>query len=367
MRADRLLAIVMLLQRRGKMTARAIAAELEVSRRTVLRDIEALSVAGVPIYAEGGHGGGIALDENYRVSLTGLKEAEVRALFIASSTRLLYIPCSTAKPVLAQIGTFPPIKVYDSITGCVKDIGLQDAAESSVPKLFAALPVLHQEAVEHLRQRLYIDPVWWWHDNQPLPFWPELQRAVDEDYCIQVTYEQYDGVVVERVLEPYSLVAKASLWYLVARRDGEFRTYRISRFHAVVVLDSAFHRQPDFDVSAYWQAHAQEFVAALSNYTFTLRIDSRLPEARWNAPGRCQIVSAPGNDGWLTACFSVESLDLARMFILGLGKQAIIVEPSEWREAVLDAARAVLDLYKSSETRLSQASTALSERGEILT
>src|SRR5215831_10443662 len=225
MRADRLLAIMLMLQRRGKMTTQALADELNVSRRTVLRDVEALSSAGVPLYAEGGHGGGVALDENYRVTLTGLKEAEVRALFISSSTRLL------------------------------RDLGLSEAAESTQPKLFAALPALHRQAVEHFQQRIYIDPVWWWHDDEPLPFWTELQRAVYEDRLIRVIYEHYDGEKVERILEPYSLVAKASLWYLVARRDGEFRTYRIGRFHAVSVVDSHFERQADFDLAAYWHGH----------------------------------------------------------------------------------------------------------------
>src|SRR5690606_34139 len=140
MRADRLLAIILLLQTRGKMTAQALADELEVSRRTILRDLDALSAAGVPIYAEGGHGGGITLDENYKVTLTGLKEAEVRSLFLSSNARLL------------------------------ADIGLGEAAESTLLKLLAALPVPHQPSVDHIRQRILIDPVWWWHDLQPLPF-----------------------------------------------------------------------------------------------------------------------------------------------------------------------------------------------------
>src|SRR5262245_47693068 len=141
MRADRLLSIMMLLQNRGKTTAQTLAREMGVSRRTILRDIDALSFAGIPIYAEGGHGGGIALDENYRLSLTGLKEAEVRALFVSNDSRLL------------------------------SDIGLGQAAESTLPKLFAMLPELHKQAVERIRQRVHIDPLWWWHEEQPRPFW----------------------------------------------------------------------------------------------------------------------------------------------------------------------------------------------------
>jgi predicted DNA-binding transcriptional regulator YafY len=218
MRADRLLAMVMLLQSNVKMTAKALAEALEVSRRTILRDVDALSIAGIPLYTDSGHGGGIALDENYRLNLTGLKEPEVRSLFIASNAELLH------------------------------DIGLGDAAQSTLLKLFAALPAPHQPSVNHIRQRILIDPVWWWHELQPLPFWDELQQAVYEDYRIQVHYENYNGEVVERLLEPYSLVAKASLWYLVAKRDSEIHTYRVSRFQQVTLLDSHFQRPSDFDL-----------------------------------------------------------------------------------------------------------------------
>ena len=131
MRADRLLTLVLLLQTRGRQTAQTLAAELGVSRRTILRDVEALSLAGIPVYAEGGHGGGIALDERYRTTLTGLGESEIRSLFIASNTSLL------------------------------ADVGLAEAAERSLLKLTASLPERYQPSVEHIRQRIYIDPVWW--------------------------------------------------------------------------------------------------------------------------------------------------------------------------------------------------------------
>src|SRR5262245_35874665 len=185
MRADRLLTIMMLLQTRGKMTAGALAGELGVSRRTILRDIDALSFAGVPLYTEGGHGGGVALDEHYRTTLTGLQESEARTLFIASNTKLL------------------------------DDVGLGEAAQSTLLELLSSLPGSYHPSLEHIRQRILIDPLWWWHDAQPLPFWEALQQAVYEDRRIRAVYEHYDGGVVERVLEPYSLVAKSSLWYLI--------------------------------------------------------------------------------------------------------------------------------------------------------
>ncbi len=316
MRADRLLAMIMLLQIRGKITAQALADELGVSRRTILRDVEALSIAGVPLYTEGGHGGGIQLDEHYRLTLTGLKEAEARSLFLASNARLL------------------------------QDIGLGEAAESTLLKLFAALPAPHQPSVDHIRQRILIDPVWWWHDFQPLPFWSELQQAVYEDRCIRVVYEHYDGDLVERELEPYSLVAKASLWYLIARRDGALRTYRVSRFQQVTVLDTPFVRAADFDLPTYWQSHTQEFLAALSEYAFTLRLDSRrMASSKWYTPGRTEILEPPGEDGWLTVRFWVESRDVARLVVLSLEDQAVVIEPVELRDDVQQAAHAILAHY----------------------
>lgn len=317
MRADRLLAMAMLLQSRGKMTATALADELGVSRRTILRDVEALSFAGIPIYTDGGHGGGIALDENYRTSLTGLKESEIRALFVSGSSSLLH------------------------------DIGMGEAAESTLRKLSAALPERHQPAVEHVRQRIHIDPVWWWHDSQPLPFWADLQQAVFEDRPIRVVYEHYNGEVVERVLEPYSLVAKASHWYVIARRDDEFRIYRASRFHGVTLLDTHFQRDESFDLGTFWNERLREFTDTLAEFTFTLRLhSSRLTFARWLTPGRCQIIEPAGEDGWLTARFHLEAMDLAKMLVFGLGTDAVVLDPPELQQAVLDTARQLLENTK---------------------
>lgn len=131
MRADRLLSIMLILQAHGKTTTLALAEKLEVSRRTILRDIDALNVAGVPVHAESGHGGGVYLDEHYRVSLTGLKESEVRAIFVSTQTAPL------------------------------QDVGLGQAVEDTLLKLFATLPSLHRQEVEWIQQRILLDPASW--------------------------------------------------------------------------------------------------------------------------------------------------------------------------------------------------------------
>ncbi len=306
MRADRLLTMMMLLQSRGKMTAKALAHELNVSRRTVLRDVDALSLAGVPIYAEGGHGGGIALDEGYRTHLTGLHTPEVQALFVANNPAVL------------------------------RDVGLNEAAEQLVLKLLAALPTTHHLTVDHIRQRLMIDSTWWWHDETTPHFWDDLQQAVYEDRLLEATYEHYRGDVVERVLEPYSLVNKSSQWYLVARRTGEFRTYRVARFHTIQVLDQYFTRLPDFDLQQYWQDHLQAFVESFSDYHCTLRIHpERVTFVKWLTPGRWEEVSSVDDAGWVTLRLLLESPILAKMLVFGLGTSCEVISPQTLANDVL--------------------------------
>ncbi len=313
MRADRLISMLMLLQTRGKLTTQVLAHELGVSRRTVLRDIEALSFSGIPIHAEGGHGGGVALDENYRTTLIGLKESEIRALFIANNSPLL------------------------------REIGLGDAAESTLLKLSAALPVRHQPTVDFIRQRLYIDPLWWWHDSQPPASLTTLQEAVYTDRCVRALYENWDGDVLERVLEPYSLVAKSSLWYLVARRDLEFRTYRVSRFREIVTLGAHFERMPDFDLQSYWESHLHEFAASFSAYEFTLRVHpDRLNFVRWLTPGRHTVVESHA-DGWLTLHIQLDAPELAQMLVIGLGAQGEVIAPDSLIDTVRAACLTMLD------------------------
>jgi len=306
MRADRLLSIMLILQAHGKTTTSALAEKLEVSRRTILRDIDALSVAGVPVYAEAEHGGGVYLDENYRVSLTGLNEAEVRALFVSKQA------------------------------GPLADVGLGRAAEDTLLKLFAALPSLHRREVERIQQRILLDPAAWWPQGKPLPYLETLQTAVFEDHRVQVRYERGDGQVVERILEPYSLVAKAGLWYVIARRDDELRTYRVSRFIAVEALHERFERDAAFDLAQYWQTQVNTFIANLPSFAFTLRLDAtKLRLLRLYAEGGYAVRDTSPDGAVLIVDVQLTSLEEACMLVLGLGTDAEIIEPDELRKAVL--------------------------------
>jgi predicted DNA-binding transcriptional regulator YafY len=306
MRADRLLSIMLILQAQGKTTTFALAETLEVSRRTILRDVEALSIAGVPIHADAGHGGGVYLDEHYRVSLTGLKEAEVRALFVSARH------------------------------GPLQDVGLGAAAEATLLKLFAALPSLHRQEAERMQQRIHLDPAWWWHKGDTLPHLETLKTAVFDDYRVRVRYERGSGDVVERILDPYSLVAKANVWYLIARREDELRTYRVSRFVEVAMMDEYFERDATFDLAQYWHSHTSAFVANLPTFDFTLRLAAgRLQFLKLYASGRYTIRETSPDGATSLIDMRLSSLDEARMLVLGLGTDAEIIKPDELREAVL--------------------------------
>jgi len=319
MRADRLLSIILLLQTRGKMTAKALAEELEVSRRTILRDITALSVSGVPVYSEGGHGGGIALVEEYRTTLTGLNKFEVQSLFVANN--------------------------HDAL----RDVGLGDAGERLLLKLLAALPNTQHSTADHIRQRLMIDPTWWWHDASISPFWEDIQKAVYEDRLIEVAYENFDGKIAQRLLAPYSLVCKSSVWYLLAERDQELRTYRVSRIHAVRLLDQSFSRRPDFDLPAYWRAQTQSFENLPSEYRCVLRIHpERISLIKWLMPGRWEHIQDANDKGWMTLSLRMDSDLLAIMLVFGLAGFVEVVEPSELKDAVVAKARDVLEFFQQS-------------------
>ncbi|HRF50781.1 MAG TPA: WYL domain-containing protein [Anaerolineales bacterium] len=318
MRADRLLSIVLLLNARGRQTARGLASELGVSERTVYRDIEALSVAGVPIYTQAGPEGGVFLDEHYRVTLTGLNPDQVRALFVSSAV------------------------------GPLRDLGLANAHQDSQLKLFAALSAAQRAEAERMRQRIYIDPTLWFQVAEGLDFMPELQRAVWEDRRIVVEYHAVESDWRRRELDAYGLVAKANVWYVIGRKsDGAWRSYRVGRLRAVEVLEARFERDPGFDLMAYWReacgAFERESLERYPTYTATLRVHA---DADWYFPGffegRYTRLSAADATGWSTLRVTFNSADDARTRLLGLGTAVEVVEPAELARAVLETARAIV-------------------------
>ncbi len=316
MRADRLLSILLLLQGHGRLSARVLAERLEVSERTVHRDMESLSMAGVPVYAERGRKGGWALAEAYRTDLTGLTEAELRSVVIAAAP------------------------------GVLADLGLGEAADRALLKLLAGLPDARRRTAEAARGYLHIDASGWRRSEEVAPFLPTLDLALRTGRRISIAYERaMDLSVVERTVDPMGLVAKGSVWYLVATVEGEGRTYRASRLRAVTILDEPAQRPTDFDLPTFWEASQAEFRAQLPAFHVTIRF---APEAMsrvrlgWRF-ARVESEREPDADGWVACRIRADSMDVALECALGMGPLAEVVEPAELRDRVLAAATDIVE------------------------
>jgi predicted DNA-binding transcriptional regulator YafY len=321
MRADRLLAILLLLQDHGLLSARSLAERLEVSERTINRDMEALSIAGVPVYANRGRHGGWALTDDYRTDLTGLTESELRSLVVATAPMVL------------------------------RDLGLGEAADRALAKLLAGLPEARRRKAETARQYLHIDPTGWRRPDDAVPFIPLLDEALRQGRRLEMSYERTDGSVAARLVDPLGLVAKGTAWYLVGAVDGQPRTYRASRIRAVRVLDEPAERPADFDLADWWRKSREAFQAQLPRFFGTIRVS---PDAFYlaRAPWRLNRVEeeATGDDGWATLRIRWDTLEEAVDHVLGLGARAEVVEPEELRDGVLRAARELLDRQQSRTT-----------------
>ncbi len=283
-----------------------------------MRDVDALSLAGIPVMAKGGQGGGIFLDKSYRVSLTGLSISEMQALFIPGPS------------------------------GPIKDIGLENATENVLLKVVAALPIRHREQLEDFRMRIHFDPVWWQQEEKVTPFLSLLHCAVFEERCLRIRYERHNGEVSEREIEPYGLVAKGSTWYLVGKREGAFRTYRVSRIRHAVLLDEVLQRDSTFDLPSYWSEHSVAFEKQLSQFSFTLQIDPKhLYLLNWYAEGQFRLSEDVDStkDAWPTVYLTLTSLEAACAFVFRIGQHARIVSPPELRTAVLEAARELIAVH----------------------
>lgn len=314
MRADRLLSALLLLQAHGGLTARQLATRLEVSIRTVQRDMEALSSAGVPVYALRGAGGGWRLDEDWRTRVPGLDEAELRALLMAQPRVL-------------------------------GDARLVKAAEAALDKLMAALPTSLREQAASIRRRLHVDPTGWYGAPENFAMLPVVQDAVARDRKLAMRYLRAGRERVERTVDPLGLVAKGGVWYLVADTPRGFRTYRVSRIERATLLDQPCNRPADFDLAAYWQTSTEEFRRRWSRYEVILRLEERAARslAFWRQLEPVEPPDPGAADGWVTVRVGFEDEQQARFVVLGSGPRAEVVAPSELRDAVAADLKAALE------------------------
>ena len=318
MRADRLLSIVLLLQAHHQLTSRDLAERLEVSERTIHRDMEALSGAGIPVTAARGLGGGWSLLGEYRTTLTGLNEAEIQSLFVTKPAKLL------------------------------ADLQLEKAADGALLKLLASVPSTFREGAERARQRIYIDVSGWSKREEAVPFLPVLQEALWLERKLKISYERGENSeLVERIIGPLGLVAKGSVWYLVGNVDGYVRTYRVSRISQAEVLEEQSPIPSDFNLAEYWENSSSTFKSSRPKYLATFWV---APETslRLTFAGRFTRVNETGETdarGWKKFKVGFDVEEMACEYALSFGPSLEVIEPLTLREKVVAMAKATLDFY----------------------
>ena len=315
MRADRLLGLLMLLQRRGRMAARDLAAELEVSERTVYRDVYALRVAGIPVDTVAGPGGGIELHRGWRSDLTGLTTAEAAALFTLSTA------------------------------GPIADLGRGNDLQRALRKLAAALPDGIRPDEERFRARIHVDPVPFGHAGAPAPLLRTLYRAVMDDRRMVLRLRRAFGTLVDRAGSPLGLVAKATDWYLVWTPDGErIVVDPVAAIASARRSRQAAQRPPGFDLAGFWERWNRTVERSRPQYRAELAVRHRfLPWVRQRLGADVEVAAAGEDIVRISVAFS--SIEQARDALLGLGAAVEVLGPRALRLAIADAARRTAAVY----------------------
>jgi predicted DNA-binding transcriptional regulator YafY len=323
MRASRLVTLLLLLQTRGRMTAGQLAAELEVSERTIHRDVDALSEAGVPIYAERGPHGGVQLVEGYRTRLTGMTADEAEALFLSG------------------------------LPGPAAELGLGTVVTAARLKVLASLPSELRVRASRLVERFYLDAAGWFQESDPVPHLAAVAEAVWEGRRLWIEYERGDSRV-ERLLEPLGLVLKGGIWYVVAAVEDGIRTYRLSRVVAARPLEETFDRPPGFDLASHWTESIAAYEREIPRIDVTVRVDPDHLDVLGDLVGHhvvatAERLSVPDADGWTRLRVRVDwGLNEAAEHLVGMGRDLEVLGPPEVRDQVVKLARGVLERHLSS-------------------
>ncbi|WP_096187470.1 helix-turn-helix transcriptional regulator [Evansella halocellulosilytica] len=322
MRGDRLVSILLLLQSHGQMTAKELAERLEVSERTIYRDMEALSSTGIPVLAERGKNGGWSLLEDYQTKLTGLKESEIRALLVSPSAQLL------------------------------DDLGLTRTSEDARNKLIASLPAIYRENAKDVWNRIHIDTSSWRNKKEKIASFEALKNAIWKDRKLKIIYERADGQTNERIVEPLGLVAKGINWYFIASKvNGEIRNYRVSRIQDAVPVNETFDRPKNFDLGQHWRSSTKAFLEKLPTYEVSVEVmESIVPRLKFT--DRFVRIIEIGNrskDDWIRVKLSFDTEEEAKGYILGFADQIKVIEPKELSSKIVKMAESTVSFYKREE------------------
>ena len=319
MRASRLLSLLMLLQTRGRVSAQVLAEALEVSVRTIHRDVDELSASGVPIWADRGRLGGFQLQPGWRTRVDGLTAPEAQAMFLGG------------------------------LPGPAAELGLGEAMASAQLKLLSALPEGWREDARRVSARFHLDPIDWYRGPSATDHLPAIAQAVWGERRVALRYESWKGEVSRRV-DPLGLVLKAGIWYLAAQVGNGVRTYRLSNILDLEISEEPFERPADFDLAAWWQASTKRFEKELAVDTAQLRVTAAgLKALRELGAAVAQAAeasaSAPDESGWRRVTIPIESITHAAAQVLRLGAQAEVLKPAALRRALLERVDAVRALY----------------------
>lgn len=311
MRASRLLSILMLLQTRGRMSAPTLAEELEVSQRTILRDIDHLSAAGIPIWSDRGRDGGFQLREGWSTNLTGLTEDEAQALFLAG------LPTAAA------------------------ELGLGSASASARLKMLASLPEALRDNAEQVNSRLHFDPIDWFRAAVPTDHLQAIAHCVWNQRIAAMRYESWKGEKT-RTIKPLGLILKAGIWYTAALADEskEPRIYRLSNILQLAITETKFRRPKKFDLAEFWKQSTQRFETEIYRDEATLLVTPRgmkrlleLSAAVGEAAKRSAVADS-ANAGWTKVVVPIESNEFAAGQLLSIGADVRVLEPQTLRTSI---------------------------------
>jgi predicted DNA-binding transcriptional regulator YafY len=321
MLASRLLSILMLLQTRGRMSAAALALEFGVSVRTIHRDLDQLSAAGIPVYADRGRNGGFQLLEGYRTELTGLTDSEAESIFLAG------------------------------LPGPAEQLGLADSLSAASRKLMAALPTHARPRAQRIAARFHLDPAAWFRSADPMPSLQSVARAVWSGRMLKMHYRRAgDTEARPRKVAPLGLVLKGGVWYLIAQHEKSVRTYRVANIHDAEICDEPFVRPKGFDLALHWAKAAREYEAGVYHERADVRLSPKgvlllellgphVTEAALRTVGK------PDPKGWLRCSLPLESSDFGVRELMRLGDEVEVIGPAGLRAQLAATARRIAKVH----------------------
>ncbi|EST13639.1 helix-turn-helix transcriptional regulator [Sporolactobacillus laevolacticus] len=315
MRADRLVAIILLLQTEGTVSAKMLASRLEVSERTIYRDIDALSFAGIPIISLRGSCGGFTLDEHFRTNVSGINLTDIKKLLVRQS----------ADP-LADLGLNTNYRI--------------------IYKLFPSLSSNQRKQADQFSKRIYLDSTTWFNEQEAVPFLKLIYEAMYSNLWLLIDYVKKNGDVISRQVAPYGLVAKTDTWYMVASHGEDIRVYRVSRIHDIKSVAKSFLIPKSFELDQFWNKWCHYFETSRPKYSATLRMSLETLHEFLVSENRNFQQLSEEKDGKQLICIQFENFAHAVREILSLGSEVEVIKPNELRKEISNQIKRLYEIYQ---------------------